>query len=42
MSIATPTSFIVDRNGIVVAKVWGLVDWDGEAARGYLRQLAAG
>jgi len=25
----------------VVARVWGLVDWDGEAARGYLRQLAA-
>ncbi len=42
MSIATPTSFIVDKSGIVVAKVWGLVDWDSEAARGYLRQLAAG
>jgi len=41
MSIATPTTFIVDKRGAVVARVWGLVDWDGEAARGYLRQLAA-
>jgi len=41
LSIATPTSFIVDRSGTVVAKVWGLVDWDGPAARNYLRQLAA-
>jgi len=41
LSIATPTSFIVDKNGVVVAKVWGLVDWDGEAARGYLRELAS-
>ena len=41
MSIATPTTFIVDKRGAVVARVWGLVDWDGDAARGYLRQLAA-
>lgn len=41
MSIATPTSFIIDKRGVVVAKVWGLVDWDGDAARGYLRGLAA-
>jgi len=41
LSIATPTSFIVDKQGIVVAKVWGLVDWDSDAARGYLRGLAA-
>lgn len=42
LSIATPTSFIVDKSGVVVAKVWGLIDWDGEAARGYLRELAKG
>lgn len=42
MSIATPTSFIVDRNGMVVANIWGLVDWDGDTARSYLRSLAAG
>jgi len=42
LSIATPTSFIVDKSGVVVARVWGLVDWDSEAARGYLRELAAG
>lgn len=42
LSIATPTSFIVDKNGIVVAKIWGLVDWDGDTARSYLRGLAAG
>ena len=41
MSIATPTTFIIDKRGAVVARVWGLVDWDGDAARGYLRQLAA-
>ena len=41
MSIATPTTFIVDKRGAVVARVWGLVDWDGDDARGYLRQLAA-
>ncbi len=41
LSIATPTTFIVDKRGAVVAQVWGLVDWDGDAARGYLRQLAA-
>ncbi len=41
MSIATPTSFIIDKRGAVVARVWGLVDWDGDAARGYLRSLAA-
>ena len=40
-SIATPTSFIVDKKGNVVARIWGLVDWDGDAARGYLRDLAA-
>ncbi len=38
-SIATPTSFIVDKKGEVVARVWGLVDWDGDAARGFLRSL---
>ena len=41
MSIATPTTFIIDKRGAVVARFWGLVDWDGDAARGYLRQLAA-
>lgn len=41
LSIATPTTFIVNKEGAVVARVWGLVDWDGEAARGYLRGLAA-
>lgn len=41
LSIATPTSFIVDKGGVVVAKVWGLVDWDSDAARDYLRGLAA-
>ncbi len=40
--MVTPTSFIVDKNGKVVATVLGLVDWDGDAARGYLRSLAAG
>lgn len=38
-SIATPTSFIVDKKGTVVARVWGLVDWDGDAARAFLRSL---
>ena len=38
-SIATPTSFIIDKQGNVVARVWGLVDWDGDAARGFLRSL---
>jgi len=38
-SIATPTSFIVDKKGTVVARVWGLVDWDGEPARAFLRSL---
>lgn len=42
MSIATPTSFIVDKQGVVVARVWGLVDWTSDAAKGYLRELAAG
>jgi peroxiredoxin len=41
MSIATPTSVIVNKQGTVVARVWGLVDWDGDAARSYLRELAA-
>lgn len=41
LSIATPTSFIVGKDGVVRATVWGLIDWDGEAARGYLRELAA-
>ena len=41
MSIATPTTFIIDKRGAVVARIWGLVDWDGDAARGYLRELAA-
>jgi peroxiredoxin len=41
LSIATPTSFIVDKRGAVVARIWGLVDWDGDAARSYLRELAA-
>ncbi len=40
-SIATPTSFIVDKSGNVVARVWGLVDWDGDPARDFLRNLAA-
>ena len=39
-TIATPTSFIVDTKGNVVARIWGLVDWDGEPARAYLRSLA--
>ena len=38
-SIATPTSFIVDKQGNVVARIWGLVDWDGEPARAFLRSL---
>jgi len=38
-SIATPTSFIIDKKGTVVARIWGLVDWDGDAARAYLRSL---
>jgi len=38
-SIATPTSFIVDKSGTVVARIWGLVDWDGEPARAFLRSL---
>lgn len=38
-SIATPTSFIVDKQGKVIARIWGLVDWDGDAARGFLRSL---
>ncbi len=38
-SIATPTSFIVDKKGTVVARVWGLVDWDGDPARAFLRSL---
>jgi len=38
-SIATPTSFIIDKQGKVVARIWGLVDWDGDAARGFLRSL---
>ena len=42
LGVVTPTSFIVDKNGKVVATVLGLVDWDGDAARGYLRSLAAG
>lgn len=41
MGIATPTTFIVDKRGAVVARIWGLVDWDGDAARSYLRQLVA-
>lgn len=41
MSIATPTSFIVDKNGQIVARAWGLVDWTGEPAKNYLRSLAA-
>lgn len=39
-SIATPTSFIVDKSGTVIARIWGLVDWDGEPARAFLRSLA--
>ncbi len=42
LSIATPTSFIINKNGFVVARIWGLVDWDSDAARDYLRGLAAG
>jgi thiol-disulfide isomerase/thioredoxin len=38
-TIATPTSFIVDKKGTVVARVWGLVDWDGDPARAFLRSL---
>lgn len=41
MGVVTPTSFIVGKDGKVVATVFGLVDWDGEPARGYLRSLAA-
>ena len=41
LGIATPTSFVVGKDGIVVARIWGLVDWDGDAARDYLRALAA-
>lgn len=40
-TIATPTSFIVDKSGKVTARIWGLIDWDGDAARDYLRGLAA-
>lgn len=40
LGVATPSSFIIDKNGKVVASIYGLVDWDGEAARGYLRSLA--
>ncbi len=40
-TIATPTSFIVDKSGNVIARVWGLVDWDGDPARDFLRDLAA-
>ncbi len=42
LGVATPTTFIIDKNGKVAASVLGLVDWDGDAARGYLRSLAAG
>ena len=42
LGVVTPTSFIVNKDGKVVATVLGLVDWDGDAARGYLRSLAAG
>ena len=38
-SIATPTTFIIDKKGQVIARVWGPVDWDGDAARGFLRSL---
>ncbi len=38
-SIATPTSFIVNKKGDVVARIWGLVDWDGDPARAFLRSL---
>jgi peroxiredoxin len=38
-AIATPTSFIVDKQGNVVARIWGLVDWDGDPARAFLRSL---
>lgn len=38
-SIATPTSFIVDKRGNVVARIWGLIDWDGDPARNFLRSL---
>ena len=41
MGIATPTSFIVGKDGKVVATVMGLIDWDGDAARGYLRSLTS-
>jgi len=42
LGVATPTTFIIGKDGKVAASVLGLVDWDGEAARGYLRSLAAG
>ena len=41
LGVATPTSFIVGKDGKVVATVLGLVDWDGDPARNYLRSLAA-
>ena len=41
LGIATPTSFIISKDGKVVATVLGLVDWNGDPARNFLRSLAA-
>ena len=41
LSIATPTTFIINKQGNVAATAWGLVDWTGDDAKNYLLGLAA-
>lgn len=41
MSIATPTTYILDKAGQIRGTVWGAGDWDSPGAKAWLRALAA-
>ncbi len=41
MSIATPTTYILDKAGMVRGTVWGAGDWEAPGAEAWLRALMA-
>ncbi|WP_018632029.1 TlpA family protein disulfide reductase [Neomegalonema perideroedes] len=41
MSISTPTTYVLDKSGVIRGVVWGAGDWEAPGAKAWLRALMA-